>query len=138
MNIVKALESRAVLDTSMLHQRECARDQLNQPRDLLFAFRAKCGEQARTIARIAEDNSYGRAQVFPEKDEWRVEITIFAPASTSVLHALSAAMLCLAQLYHVEYEGWSCIPQRGAMQGEAPHLPEEELCARHLHYGRLL
>jgi hypothetical protein len=138
MNIVKTLESRATLDTSMLHQRECAGDPLNQPRDLLFAFHAKCEKQARALARFAEDNAYGRAQAFPDQDDWRAEITIFTPATSNVLHSLSALMLCLAQLYHLDYVGWSCIPQQPAIQGEVPHHRDEEICARHLFYGRLL
>ena len=139
MNIVKALGARALLDMSMLNQRECAGDQLDQPRDLLFAFHAKSMEQARAMERAVEDNNYGRVQAFPAEpynDGWRVEITIFSPATANLLQSLSALMLCLAQLYHVQYEGWSCIPRHIAARGEAPHLQEQQSCAGNPIYGR--
>lgn len=116
MHIVEQLLNTAVEDNRLLMRNQELGDRLELFRDLEFVLYAKSGEKAELVASFVLDNRYGRPSVERIEHEgtalWRILITIHAPATEHVVHTLSAFMLCLANLYDLEYDGWGCVIQR--------------------------
>ncbi len=85
-------------------------DRAEMPRDIDFVLYAKNEERARLVANFITDNRYGRPAVERVENQgvvsWRLLVTIHAPTTENVLHTLSAFMVCLSQLYGLDYDGW--------------------------------
>jgi len=111
MHLIKLLLDNAVQDNQVLVQNREIGDRTEMARDIEFVLYAKTEERAKLAANFIADNRYGRPALEEiERDggnSWQLLVTIHAPATENVLHTLSAFMVCLSQLYDLDYDGWS-------------------------------
>lgn len=110
MSFVKLLIDTALADSQLWFKHRELGDRAELPRDIDFALYAKNEERAKLVASFVTDYRYGRPAVQRVEHRgaisWRLIITIHAPATENVVMTLSAFMVCLAQLYQLDYEGW--------------------------------
>ena len=111
MSVVELLMDTAVEDSKVLSLNQKVGDRPEIPRDIDFVFYAKNEERAKLVADFVTDYRYGRPMVELVEHEgtvvWRLMVTIFAPTTENVVMTLSAFMVCLSQLYDLDYDGWS-------------------------------
>ena len=83
---------------------------------LTLVFYAKNEERANLVASFVTDYRYGNPTVerfeYQGKVSWRLVITIHSPTTENVVMTLSAFMVCLSQLYDLEYDGWGVVIQK--------------------------
>lgn len=116
MSIAKLLMDTAVQDSRVLVKNRELGDRAEISRDIEFVFYAKNEERARLVASFVTDYRYGRPAVKRVEqngaDAWQLLITIQAPMSENIVMTLSAFMVCLAQVYDLDYDGWGANIQR--------------------------
>ena len=116
MSIAKLLMDTAVEDSRLLAKNQEIGDRAEIPRDIEFVLYAKDEDRAKLVASFVTDYRYGRPSV--ERVEhrgtiaWRLLITIHAPTTENVAMTLSAFMVCLSQIYDLDYDGWGCDVKR--------------------------
>lgn len=113
MSVVESLLKTAVEDSRLLLSNQELGDDVSKARDLDFVLYAKDHERADLVASFVTDNCYGRPTVQRMEQEngsvlWRLIIAIHAAPTQNVVQTLSAFMVCLAQIYELEYDGWEC------------------------------
>jgi Regulator of ribonuclease activity B len=110
MSFVQLLMDTAVADSQLLVKNQEVGDRADIPRDIDFFLYAKDEEKAKLASSFVTDYRYGRPSVVhvEERGEysWRLLITIHAPTTENVMMTLSAFMVCLSQLYDLDYDGW--------------------------------
>ena len=128
MSIAQSLIDTAVEDSRLLVKNQELGDRAEIPRDIDFVLYAKNEERAKLVASFVTDYRYGRPAV--ERVEhrgtisWRLLITIHAPTTENVVMTLSAFMVCLSQIYDLDYDGWGCnIQKRADTPNAAPSPP---------------
>jgi hypothetical protein len=110
MSLVKLLMDTAVEDNKLLAKNQELGDRPEISRDIDFVLYAKNEERAKLVASFVTDYRYGKPSV--ERVEhrgtvlWRLLITIHAPTTENIVMTLSAFMVCLSQLYDLDYDGW--------------------------------
>jgi len=110
MSVVKLLMDTAVEDSKLLVKNQEMGDRPEIPRDVDFVLYAKDEEKAKLVASFITDYRYGKPAV--ERVEhrgvvsWRLLVTIHTPTTENVVMTLSAFMVCLSQLYDLDYDGW--------------------------------
>lgn len=110
MSVVKLLMDTAVADSHLLAKNQELGDVAGTPRDIDFVLYAKTEERAKLVANFVTDYRYGKP-VVNQIDRngaisWRLMITIHAPTTINIVMTLSAFMVCLSQLYELDYDGW--------------------------------
>jgi hypothetical protein len=109
-SIIQSLMDTAVADSQLLVTNQEAGDRAEIPRDIDFVLYAKDEEKAKLVASFVTDYRYGRPSVQRVERRgavsWRLVITIHAPTTENVAMTLSAFMVCLSQLYDLDYDGW--------------------------------
>ncbi|MFM8469480.1 MAG: ribonuclease E inhibitor RraB [Limisphaerales bacterium] len=128
MSVVEILLNTAVEDSRLLLSNQELGDDVSKPRDLDFVLYSKDQERADLVASFVTDNCYGRPSVERmEQDNgsvlWRLIIAIHAPSTQNVVQTLSAFMVCLAQIYELEYDGGGCVIQKGCPTELPPAKP---------------
>jgi hypothetical protein len=112
MSIAKSLMDTAVKDSRLLVKNQELGDQAEIPRDIEFVLYAKDEERAKLVANFVTDYRYGRPSVNRVEHRgtvaWQLLITIYSPTTENVVMTLSAFMVCLSQIYDLEYDGWGC------------------------------
>ena len=115
MRVVEELMSTAVLDNDLLIKNQRMGDTSEKPRDIEFLLYAET-ERAKLVANFISDYRYGKPTVTEAegKDDrnWAILVIIHAPMTEHIVHTLSGFMVCLSQLYDLEYDGWGCVIQR--------------------------
>ncbi len=110
MSVIEMLMDTAVEDSKLLVHNQKVGDRPEIPRDIDFVFYANNEEQADLVAGFITDYRYGKPTVerVERKGEvsWRLLLTIHTPATENVVMTLSAFMVCLSQLYDLDYDGW--------------------------------
>ena len=116
MNVVKLLMDTAVEDSRLLVTNQGLGDRPEIPRDIEFLLYAKTEERAKLVASFVTDYRYGRPTVERSEHEgvvrWSLFVTIHSPTTENVVMTLSAFMVCLSQLYDLDYDGWESSIQR--------------------------
>jgi regulator of RNase E activity RraB len=112
MSVVKLLMDTAVEDSRLVVKNLEIGDRPEIPRDVDFVLYAKDEEKAKLVASFVKDYRYGRPSVMRVEQRgeysWRLLITIHSPVTENVVMTLSAFMVCLSQLYDLDYDGWGC------------------------------
>ena len=108
MTIVERLMQSAEADTDVLRSLDANGDNFTAPRDVDFLIRAPSKEKAETIAGFVNDFSYGNARVQEHEGEFSVLVIVNMPVTQSVILSVSGFMLCIANLFGGEYDGWGC------------------------------
>ena len=118
MDVVEHLLETAVEDNRLLIKNQELGDRPELLRDIDFVLYAKNQERAALVANFVTDNHYGRASVERVEHQgdvrWRLLITIHSPTTEHVVMTLSAFMVCLSQLYDLDYDGWGSVILRRA------------------------
>ena len=100
----------AVEDSKLLYKNLDLGDHPEIPRDIDFHFYAMTEERARLVAGFITDYRYGKPVVERSEHQgeirWSLLVTIHTPATENVVMTLSAFMVCLSQLYDLDYDGW--------------------------------
>lgn len=116
MSIAKLLMDTAVEDSRLLAKNQEIGDRAEIPRDIEFVLYAKDEERAKLVASFVTIYRYGRPSVerveHRGKIAWRLLITIHAPMTENIAMTLSAFMVCLSQIYDLDYDGWGCDVKR--------------------------
>lgn len=112
MTVVDELLRNAYEDTKLLRKNSAQGDIFARPRDVDFLLRAPTQEKAHVMAQFVTDNQYGRANVQGPEGAWSVLVTINMPVEQHIICSVSALMVCLSQLFGLEYDGWGCVLQR--------------------------
>lgn len=117
MSVVKKLMDTAVQDSRLLVKNQQIGDRSQVPRDIDFVLYAKDEAKAKLVASFVADYRYGRPSLEGRIDgrgeySWRLLVTIHSPTTENVAMTLSAFMVCLCELYDLDYDGWGCNIQR--------------------------
>jgi hypothetical protein len=106
----------AVEDSQLFFKNRELGDQAERPRDIDFVLYAKNEERVNLVASFVTDYRYGKPTVQRVERHgavsWQLQITIHSPATENVVMTLSAFMVCLSQVYGLDYDGWGCNIQR--------------------------
>jgi regulator of RNase E activity RraB len=114
MQTIDSLLSTSFQDTELLKQLDEDRDDFSIARDVDFVLRATELKKADLVASFVTDNQYGVASVEEADEGYRLIVTVHMPITQHVLCSVSALMVCLAQLFSLEYDGWGCVVQQRA------------------------
>ena len=113
MSLVECLMDTAVQDSDLLVRNQELGDRSEMPRDIEFVLYAKDKKRAELVASFVSDYRYGKASVEHTEDcgeySWRLLIVIHSPTTENVVMSLSAFMVCLANIYDLDYDGWGCL-----------------------------
>lgn len=112
MAIVESLLSTAYEDTQLLTKLDEGGDKFSIARDVDFVLKTEELSKAQIVTSFVADNRYGVPRIEEVGGCHRVIITIHMPITQHVLCSVSALMMCLAQLFSLDYDGWGCIVQR--------------------------
>ena len=108
MSVVK-LNGHGCRGQQALGENQELGDRPEIPRDVDFVFYAKDEEKAKLVASFITDYRYGRPAVQRVEhrgvESWLL-VTIHTPTTENVVMTLSAFMVCLSQLYDLDYDGW--------------------------------
>ena len=117
MSIATLLMDTAVGDSQLYFKNLDMGDRPEIPRDIDFCFYAKNEERAKLVASFVTDYRYGIPAAVERIERqgttsWRLIIKIHTPMTENVIMALSGFMVCLADMYDLDYDGWGCIIQK--------------------------
>ena len=114
MQTIDSLLTTAFQDTELLKQLDEDGDNFSIPRDVDFVLKVAELKKAELVASFVTDNQYGVARVEEADEGYRLIVSVHMAITQHALCSVSALMVCLAQLFSVEYDGWGCIVQRSA------------------------
>lgn len=107
-NLVETLLETSELDCQVLLTNEREGDQLSLPRPVEFVFYAPDIETAEFASRFITDSRYADSvEIAASDDRFRLLVTIEMPVRHPILCSISAFMACLADIFEIEYDGWS-------------------------------
>ena len=116
MHVVERLLENAIEDNKVLIQNQKMGDQTSIARDIDFTLYAEDEQRANLVKNFIVDNRYGKPTVkrteYRGQVRWQLQVIVHAPATENVVHTLSAFMVCLAELYKLEYDGWGSTLQK--------------------------
>lgn len=114
MQTIDSLLFTAFQDTELLKQLDGDGDDFSIARDVDFVLKAPELKKAELVASFVKDNQYGVASVEEVEEGYRLIVTVHMPITQHVLCSVSALMVCLTQLFSLEYDGWGCVVQQRA------------------------
>jgi hypothetical protein len=111
MKLAAKLMEIAASDTDLLLSLDEKGDHFASPRDVEYFFWASDREKAELLADFVNDYRYGRAEAQESDHKFSVLVTVNMPIQQHELLAVSGFMVCLGELYGLEYDGWGCVVQ---------------------------
>lgn len=106
MKLVEALLDTSYADTQLLIKNDELGDSFAIVRDVDFVFLAEEKSKAEIVASFVNDNRYGVPRVEETDEGFRLVVTIEMPTTQNLLCSVSALMVCLAELFSIQYDGW--------------------------------
>ncbi len=110
MGTVERLMDAAVADNELLVKNQELGDDAQIARDIEFHFYAQDEERAKLVASFVSDCRYGRPSISRTEHHgtvaWRLSVAINTLMTENLVMTLSAFVVCLSQLYGLEYDGW--------------------------------
>jgi hypothetical protein len=104
------LHENAAADLDLLRTKDRMDDVFSNPRDVDFAFKSINEENANDLAEYVNGKNFGNARVQALEDgTFRVIVFIHMPITQHLVFSVSAFMLCLSQLFLVDYDGWGSV-----------------------------
>ena len=111
--IIDTLLDNAYQDTQVLLVNEKEGDQFAVARDVEFILRTDDRAKAETVRSFVADNRYADSvTIVPDGQHSELRVTVHMPLRQPVLCSISALMASLAQIFDIEYDGWSSDIQR--------------------------
>ena len=114
MAVIDTLMKTAVADTDLLRSLDAQGDQFRISRDVEFLLRAPSVEKATTVANFINDHQYGIATVQELDGSPSILIVVHMPIEQHAIQSVSGFMVCLCELFDLEYDGWGCVAQAHA------------------------
>ena len=111
MKVIDELMQVAAADTALLRKLDSQGDRFSSPRDVEFLLRAPSAEKAELVASFINDYSYGQASVQDLESSPSVLVIIHMPIEQHAILSVSGFMVCVCQLFGLEYDGWGCVVQ---------------------------
>ncbi len=111
MKVVDELMEVAARDTELLVSLDEKGDRFYMSRDVDFLLRAPDQERAELVANFVNDYRYGLASVEESDGDYSVLVVVNMPIKQNEIIAVSGFMVCLCNLYDLEYDGWGCVVQ---------------------------
>lgn len=108
MHLVDELLETARADTDLLVKNDALGDIFSIPRDVDFFLRAPDEAKATVLRDFINDNQYGVATVQSDQSGFGVLVVVHMAPQQHVLCSVSALMVCLGELFGLEYDGWGC------------------------------
>jgi hypothetical protein len=113
MSIFDLLHDNAAADNDLLVKNDQQGDVFTTPRDVDFAFKTNERIRANDLCEYINGKNFGRAHVTEGQDGvYWVTCVIHMPITQTLLCPVSGFMVCLSQLFQVEYDGWGSIIQK--------------------------
>ena len=113
--IIDCLLDNAYQDTQVLLVNEKEGDQFAVPRYVEFVFRTPDKSKAETVSSFIADNRYADSTaIVQDGDHSELRVRVHMPLRQPVLCSVSALMACLAQIFDIEYDGWSAEIKRAS------------------------
>ena len=111
MHLVDQLLDNARSDTDLLLKNDARGDDFAVPRDVDFLLVAPDEAKANLVCDFINDNQYGLATVQAHDDGFGVLVVVNMAPQQNVLCSVSALMVCIGNLFGIEYDGWGCVLQ---------------------------
>jgi hypothetical protein len=113
MHIVETLRENAIADIDILRKKDTMGDVFAKPRDVDFAFKTKDRKQAEILCSFIQEMNFGKSSIRSDDHgmHWVINV-IHMPITQHVVCSVSGFMLCLGELFHVEFDGWGSIIQK--------------------------
>jgi len=111
VKVIDELMQVAVADTDLLRKLDGQGDRFASPRDVEFLLRAPSPEKAELVASFINDYSYGQASAQDLESSPSVLVIIHMPIEQHAILSVSGFMVCVCQLFGLEYDGWGCVVQ---------------------------
>ena len=111
MSVIEKIMVSAEADTDVLRRLDAEGDNFALIREVDFHFVCPNQEKAEIVAGFLDDYQFGRAKVVAEDNRFAVQVLIDMPVTQNVIMCVTGFMTCIAELYHVEFDGWGCIAQ---------------------------
>jgi len=109
--VVEALLNNAYQDSMLLQGNDEKGDVFSIPRDVDFLFYAPDKEKGELVASFINDNSYGDARYYQSEENHCIKVIINMPTEQHIINSISGFMVCIAEIYGLEYDGWGCALQ---------------------------
>ena len=114
MPLIQKLMDATQLDTDVLRRLDSNGDNFTVHREVDFYFKCKTQKKAKELAEFLDDFQYGNAKAITEEDEPYVQLLINMPVTQNVILCVSGFMICIAEQFEAEINGWGCIAQNGS------------------------
>jgi hypothetical protein len=111
-SVVEALLNTAYQDSVLLEGNDEKGDIFSIPRDVDFLFYAPDKEKGELVASFINDNCYGEAGYYQSEENHCIKVIINTPIEQNIINSISGLMVCIAEIYGLEYDGWGCELQR--------------------------
>jgi len=111
MSVISKLMEASEADTDVLRRLDSDGDDFSKFREVDFTFKCESEEKADTVADFLRDYQYGKTSVLLENEQYFVQVLIDMPVTQNIMLCVSGFMVCIAELYNVEVDGWGCIAQ---------------------------
>jgi len=108
MSVISKLMDSAIADVDVLRSLDSNGDDFSKFREVDFHFRCPNSEKAHLVAGFINDYSFGHATA---NDDNTIHVLINMPVEQHIITPVSGFMLCLAELYGIEFDGWGCVAQ---------------------------
>ena len=111
MSVIAELRNTARADVQVLQALADQGDDFSVVREVDFLLRAPGREEAELVAGFINDHGYGRASAYSDNGQHCVAVLVDMPVQQNAILSVSGFMVCLCQLYGLEYDGWGCEAQ---------------------------
>lgn len=111
MKVIDELMQTAVADVELLRKLDSQGDRFGIFRDVEFLLRAPTADKAITVASFINEHQYGVATPQDLEASPSVLVVVHMPVEQHILQSVSGFMVCVSQLFGLEYDGWGCVVQ---------------------------
>jgi hypothetical protein len=111
VKVVDELMQTAVADVELLRKLDSQGDQFRIFRDVEFLLIAPTAEKANLVASFINEYQYGVATPQDLETSPSILVVVHMPIEQHILHSVSGFMVCVSQLFGLEYDGWGCVGQ---------------------------
>ncbi len=119
MSVINKIMESAMSDVDVLRRLDADNDNFALFREVDFHFRCPDKAKAELVAEFLTDFQFGQAQVSKheanendpsanEAGEYCVDLVISMPVTQNIISCVSGFMVCIAELYDIEFDGWGC------------------------------
>lgn len=109
MSIISRLMESAESDVDVLRRLDAEGDNFSFFRKVDFHFKCPDYEKADVVAGFINDFQFGTAEHIVQDELHYVNVKITMPINQNIISCVSGFMLCVAELYKVEFDGWGCV-----------------------------